>query len=59
MAVAQPIGSKSVEVVRFYDPAAGRTGPIALQMHNAGLLDEYKDISIETDPADEDLLTTK
>jgi Domain of Unknown Function (DUF1080) len=59
MAVAQPIGSKSVEVVRFHDPAAGRTGPIALQMHNAGLFDEYKDISVESNPADEDLLTTK
>jgi hypothetical protein len=59
MAVAQPIGSKAVEVVRFHDPDAGRTGPIALQMHNAGLFDEYKDISIETDPADEDLLTTR
>jgi hypothetical protein len=59
MAVAQPIGSKAVEVVRFHDPAAGRTGPIALQMHNAGLFDEYKDISIETDPTDEDLLTTR
>jgi len=59
MAVAQPIGSKSVEVVRFHDPAAGRTGPIALQMHNAGLFDEYKDIFIETDPTDQDLLTTR
>ena len=59
MAVAQPIGSKSVEVLRFHDPAAGRTGPIALQMHNAGLFDEYKDISVETDPADEDLVTTR
>jgi hypothetical protein len=59
MAVAQPIGSKSVEVLRFHDPTAGRTGPIALQMHNAGLFDEYKDISVETDPADEDLVTTR
>jgi hypothetical protein len=25
-------------------------------MHNAGLFDEYKDISVEIDPADEDLL---
>jgi hypothetical protein len=59
MAVAQPLGSKSVEVVRFHDPAAGRTGPIALQMHNSGLFDEYKDISLETDPTDEDLVTTR
>jgi hypothetical protein len=54
MAVAQPVGSKAVEVLRFHDPAAGRTGPIALQMHNKGLFDEYKDISIETDPIDEE-----
>jgi hypothetical protein len=59
MAVAQPIGSKAVEVVRFHDPTAGRTGPIALQMHNAGLFDEYKDISVEIDPTDEDLVTTR
>lgn len=59
MAVAQPPGSKSVEVLRFHDPAAGRTGPIALQMHNAGLFDEYKDISIEVNPMDDDLLTTR
>jgi hypothetical protein len=59
MAVAQPIGGKAVEVVRFHDPAAGRTGPIALQMHNAGLFDEYKDISIELDPTDQDLPTTR
>jgi hypothetical protein len=59
MAVAQPIGSKAVEVLRFHDPAAGRTGPIALQMHNAGLFDEYKDISIEVNPTDQDLFTTR
>ena len=57
MAVSQPIGSKPVEVLRFHDPAAGRTGPIALQMHNAGLFDEYKGIFIETDPANEDVTT--
>lgn len=50
MAVAQPLGSKAVEVLRFHDPAAGKTGPIAWQMHNAGLFDEYKDVSIEVDP---------
>ena len=53
MAVAQPPGSKAVEVLAFRDPSAGRPGPIAWQMHNAGLLDEYKDVTIEVDPADE------
>jgi Domain of Unknown Function (DUF1080) len=47
MTVAQPPGSKAVEVLDFKDPAAGKVGPIAWQMHNAGLFDEYKDVSIE------------
>jgi Domain of Unknown Function (DUF1080) len=53
MAVAQPVGTKAVEMLRFSNPAAGKAGPIALQMHNAGLFDEYKDIAIELDPTDE------
>ena len=50
MAVAQPPGSKGIEVLDFQDPAAGRIGPIAWQMHNAGLFDEYKDVTMEADP---------
>jgi hypothetical protein len=53
MAVAQPVGSTAIEVLRFSDPAAGKSGPVALQMHNAGLFDEYKDLTIEVDPKDE------
>ena len=49
MSVAQPVGSRPIEVLRFMNPTAGKTGPIAWQMHNAGLLDEYKDVSIEVD----------
>ena len=45
--VAQPVGSTPVEVLAFQDPAAGKIGPIAWQMHNAGLFDEYKDVTIE------------
>ena len=59
VAVAQPVGSKAVEVGSFKDSTAGKIGPIALQMHNAGLFDEYKDITIEVDPAVNDLITTK
>jgi hypothetical protein len=59
MAVAQPIGSRAVEVLDFKDPTAGRVGPIAWQMHNAGLFDEYKDVTIETDPADDGLITVR
>ena len=47
MTVAQPADSRPVEVLTFKDPVAGRTGPIAWQMHNAGLFDEYKDIAVE------------
>jgi hypothetical protein len=58
MAVAQPLGSKAVEVLDFMNPAAGKVGPIALQMHNAGLFDEYKDITIDTNPKSGDLITS-
>ena len=51
MAVAQPPGSKPVEVLDFKDPTAGKVGPIAWQMHNAGLFDEYTDVTIDVDPA--------
>lgn len=57
MAVAQPVGSKAVEVLAFREPPAGKVGPVALQMHNAGLFDEYKDVTIEADPADDRLVT--
>jgi hypothetical protein len=59
MAVAQPPGSKAVEVLDFKEPNAGRVGPIALQMHNAGLFDEYKDLSIELEPKEDKLITTE
>ena len=59
MAVAQPPGTKAVEVLSFKVPAAGKIGPIAWQMHNKGLFDEYKDVRIEVNPATEELLTTK
>src|SRR5262249_44886373 len=57
MAVAQPVTSKAIEVLQFNDPAAGKAGPIAWQMHNAGLFDEFKDVTIEADPADDRLIT--
>jgi hypothetical protein len=57
MAVAQPPGSIAVEVLRFKDATAGKVGPIAWQMHNAGLFDEYKDVSIELDPINDELIS--
>lgn len=59
MAVAQPPGNKAVEVLDFKDAAAGKAGPLAWQMHNAGLLDEYKDVMIELDPKDDGLITVR
>jgi hypothetical protein len=47
MTVAQPPGAKPIDVLEFKDPAAGKAGPIAWQMHNAGLFDEYKEVTIE------------
>ena len=57
MAVAQPVGSKAIEVTTFTDPTAGRVGPIAWQMHNKGLFDEYKDVEIEINPSVNELIT--
>jgi hypothetical protein len=59
MAVAQPPGTKAVEVLDFKDPTAGRAGPFALQMHNKGLYDEYANIAVEEDPKGDELITTK
>ena len=38
---------------------AGKTSPIAWQMHNGGIFDEYKDVEIEIDPTENDLITIK
>jgi hypothetical protein len=59
MAVAQPVGNKAIEMLDFKDPAAGKVGPVALQMHNAGLIDEYKDVAIEADPKDDELISMR
>jgi 3-keto-disaccharide hydrolase len=59
MAVAQPVGATAVEVLQFKDPAAGQKGPIAWQMHNATLFDEYKDVEIEVEPQVTELITTR
>ncbi len=56
MAVAQPVGTKAYEVLDFKDATAGRQGPIAWQMHNKGLFDEYKDVRIEVDPKEDKLI---
>ncbi|MCX6143064.1 MAG: DUF1080 domain-containing protein [Ignavibacteriales bacterium] len=57
MAVAQPVGTRPIEVLDFHDSTAVRAGPIALQMHNALLFDEYRMIRIETNPKEKRLIT--
>jgi hypothetical protein len=59
MAVAQPAGTRAIENLVFSDPAAGKPGPIALQMHNARLFDEFKDLRIELNPTEDRLLTVE
>jgi hypothetical protein len=59
MAVAQPVGTKAVEVLQFKDSLAGRKGPLALQMHNKGLFDEYANIAVEVEPTEKGLVTVK
>ena len=59
LAVAQPVGAKAIELNDFSLPSAGKPGPFGLQSHNAGLFDEYKDITIEVNPTDTNLITVK
>lgn len=39
---------KSVEVLDFKDSTAGRVGPLAIQVHNGGIQDEYKSLYVES-----------
>ncbi|MDP8999877.1 MAG: DUF1080 domain-containing protein [Myxococcota bacterium] len=61
MACCTPMGTtrcKAKQVLQFKDPAAGKKGPIALQCHSPGCNDDYKDITIEVNPAVKGLITT-
>jgi hypothetical protein len=39
---------KATEVLDFKDPTAGRVGPLAIQVHNKGIHDEYKSLYLES-----------
>jgi hypothetical protein len=39
---------KGTEVLDFKDPTAGRVGPLAIQVHNSGIHDEYKSLYVES-----------
>jgi hypothetical protein len=47
----------AVEVVWFHDPTAASMGPIAWQVHNKGMQEEFKDVYIEVDPKVDKLIT--
>jgi hypothetical protein len=59
MAVANPADAKAIEVLDYNNAPAGRTGPIAWQMHNGGIFDEFKDVTVEIDPPYDDLISVK
>jgi len=50
---------KGVEILKFSVAGAGNNGPLSLQSHNAGVMDEYKNLFVEEKPTVNDLLTTK
>ena len=49
---------KGVEIVDFKDPTAGIVAPVALQVHNAGMIEEFKDVYLESPVADPATLIT-
>jgi hypothetical protein len=58
-----PMGAthcKGVEERDFNDPNwTNHKAPLALQVHNGGLVDEYRDLYVETDPVQGTLLITQ
>jgi Domain of Unknown Function (DUF1080) len=49
---------KASEIVDFKDPTAGRLSPLALQVHTAGMVEEFKDLYVESPVADPANLVT-
>jgi hypothetical protein len=47
------------DVLHFTDKTAGRKGPFALQTHNAGISDQYKDIFVEEGITSDAYITVK
>lgn len=39
---------KATEVLDFTDASAGRVGPLAIQVHNGGIQDEYRSLYVES-----------
>jgi Domain of Unknown Function (DUF1080) len=49
---------KASEIVAFKDPTAGRQAPLALQVHNAGMIEEFKALYVESPVAQPSMLLT-
>ena len=49
---------KGIEIVDFKDSTAGKQAPLALQVHNAGMIEEFKNLSVESPVADPGTLLT-
>jgi len=47
-AVGPTTTCKAVEVLDFKDKTAGRVGPLAIQVHNGGINDEYASLFFES-----------
>jgi hypothetical protein len=52
-----PVPCKGIEVLRW--TGKGKKFPFAIQMHNAGLFDEYRNIFVEIDPTADELVSMK
>jgi hypothetical protein len=49
---ATAVTCKATEVLDFHAKGAGRVGPLAIQVHNGGIQDEYRQLWLETPVAD-------
>ena len=45
---AGAVTCKATEVLDVHDPTVGRVGPLAIQVHNSGIHDEYKSLFVES-----------
>jgi Domain of Unknown Function (DUF1080) len=49
---------KASEIVAFKDPTSGKQAPLALQVHNAGMVEEFKSLYVESPVAQPSTLLT-
>jgi hypothetical protein len=61
MACGPVLSGKTTLVVQFKDKTAARVGPFAIQVHNAGIQDEYRNLYVESPvkTSPDQLITTK